>query len=125
MSLDLTKVIESAVDEVAQAGRVAATEVAQAGRAAVGSLSELVHDVGHETRSFVSEHAPSMPAIPGRARKRSSGMSMLRLLLPVAVLAVVAIVIMRRRRSASPYLPEREQAGERDQEVRAEGAAAS
>jgi hypothetical protein len=122
MSLDLTKVIESAVDEVAQAGRVAATEVAQAGRAAVGSISELVHDVGHETRSFVSEHAPS---IPGRARKRSSGMSMLRLLLPVAVLGVVAIVIMRRRRSASPYLPEREQAGERDREVRAEGAAAS
>jgi hypothetical protein len=94
MSLDLTTLIESAADEVASAGRAAA-----------GSINELVHDWGHETRTFVSEHAPSLP---GRHAKRSSGMSMVRLLLPVAVLAVVAYVLMHRRGKATPHLPERQ-----------------
>ena len=76
MSLDLTHLIESAADEVAQAGRSAA-----------GSINELVHDWGHETRSFVSEHAPSLPH---RSRRRRPNVSMVRLLLPIAVLGVVA-----------------------------------
>jgi hypothetical protein len=50
---------------------------------------------------------------------------MLRLLLPVAVLAVVAIVLMRRRRSSTPYLPDRYPQDEVRETVVAEGAAAS
>ncbi|MBI5087506.1 MAG: hypothetical protein HZB15_01165 [Actinobacteria bacterium] len=53
-------------------------------------------------------------------------MSMLRLLLPVAVLAVIAIVIMRRRRPADSYRPDRYPQDEvRETIVAAEGAAAS
>lgn len=100
MSLDLPHLIETAADEVASAGRAAA-----------GSINELVHDWGHETRSFVSDHAPSMPGLPSiGARKRGRNTSMVRLLLPIAVLAVVALVIVRRRRpKVSPHLPERQQ----------------
>jgi len=93
MSLDLTTLIESAADEVASAGRAAA-----------GSINELVHDWGHETRSFVNEHAPTLPY----RRSRRSGMSTaVRLLIPIAVLAVVAYVLFRRRGRLTPHLPER------------------
>jgi hypothetical protein len=122
MSLDLPNLIETAADEVASVGRAAA-----------GSLNELVHDWGHETRSFVSDHTPSLPI--GGSRKRGHSPSMVRLLLPIAVLAVVALVIMRRRRPhASPHLPERNQqhdhihetvVGSAPKDKRAEGAAAS
>lgn len=95
MSLDLPQLIETAADEVASVGRAAA-----------GSINELVHDWGHETRSFVSEHAPSLPAVRGRHRRRDA--SPLRLLIPIAVLGVVAFVMLRRRRRATPHLPERE-----------------
>jgi hypothetical protein len=111
MSLDLTKVIESAADDVAHAGRAAAE-----------TINDLVHEWGHETKSFVTEHAPSLP---GRSRHRGPNLSIVRLLLPVAVLAVIAMVIIRRRRSSSPYLPERSPQEEVRETVLAEGAAAS
>jgi hypothetical protein len=119
MSLDLTHLIESAADEVAQAGR-----------SAVGSINELVHDWGHETRSFVSEHAPSLPH---RSRRRGPNISMVRLLLPVAVLSVVAFVLLRRRRHVSPHVPARQHLQDEVRETvvasnparAAEGAAAS
>ena len=121
MSLDLTHLIESAADEVAQAGRSAA-----------GSINELVHDWGHETRSFVSEHAPSLPH---RSRRRRPNVSMVRLLLPIAVLGVVALVLLRRRRHVSPQLPGRQHVQDEVRETvvastprdsrAAEGAAAS
>lgn len=96
MSLDLAHVIESAADEVASVGRAAA-----------GSLNELVHDWGHETRSFVTEHAPSLPT--RSSRRRGPDLSGLRVLVPVLVLGVVAYVLLRRkRRHATAHLPERE-----------------
>ena len=121
MSLDLTHLIESAADEVAQAGRSAA-----------GSINELVHDWGHETRSFVSDHAPSLPH---RSRHRGPNVSMVRLLLPIAVLSVVAFVLLRRRRHQTPHLPARQHVQDEVRETvvasnpkasrSAEGAAAS
>lgn len=95
MSLDLAHVIESAADEVASAGRAAA-----------GSINELVHDWGHETRSFVSDHAPSLPI--GGSRKRRPNRSWLRMLVPVLVLGVVAFVVLRKRGKVAPHLPAHE-----------------
>jgi hypothetical protein len=96
MSLALPTLIETAADEVASAGRAAA-----------GTINELVHDWTLETRNFVADHASSLPI--GRSRKRHST-SLVRLLLPIAVLGVVAFVIVRRRRpNMTPHLPERQQ----------------
>jgi hypothetical protein len=95
MSLDLPHLIESAADEVAHAGRAAA-----------GSINDLVHDWSHETRSFVSEHAPSLPI---GSHRRGHSTSPLRLLVPVLVLGALVMVLMRRRRrGVKPHLPERE-----------------
>lgn len=142
MSIDLPHLLETAADEVASLGRAAA-----------GSINELAHDWGHETVSFVSDRASSLPSIslpsislpsvslpsislPGRSHRRSGTSQLIRLLIPVAVLAVVAYVVVRRRRAhMTPHLPDREQATEHIHETvvgsapkakrSAEGAAAS
>jgi hypothetical protein len=121
MSLDLAHLIESAADEVAQAGRAAA-----------GSLNELVHDWGQETRSFVSDHAPSLP-VKSLGRKRSS-VSVWRIAIPALVVAAVVVAVLRRRRASTPHVPQRNVQDEVHEtvvtsspkdDVRAQGAAAS
>lgn len=121
MSLDLTHLIESAADEVAHVGRAAA-----------GSINELVHDWGHETRSFVSDHAPSLPV--KSIRRKHSNVSVWRLALPALVLAAIAFAVLRRRRTSTPHLPQRNVQDEVHEtvvttspqtDVHAQGAAAS
>lgn len=121
MSLDLTHLIESAADEVAQVGRAAA-----------GSINELVHDWGQETRSFVSDHAPSLPL--KSIGHRRSRVSVWRLALPALVLAAIAFAVLRRRRTSKPHLPQRNVQDEVHEtvvtsspkaDVHAQGAAAS
>jgi hypothetical protein len=117
VSLDLHNLIE-----------VAADEVASVGRAAAGSINELVHDWGHETRAFVADHAPSLPSLPSLptlpTRTSRSNVGFLRVLIPVLVLSVVAYMVFKRKRPGmSPHLPTVEETPATTK-PRAEGAAA-
>ena len=121
MSIELHPLLESAADEVASASRAAA-----------GAIGDRALDWGHEARSFVSELAPVLPLIG--ARRTRHIVSNWRWLVPVAVIAVVAAVaVRRRRRLATPRLPDRQfmptvdgTPAEREADaLRAEGAAAS
>ena len=97
MSLDLPQLIETAADEVASVGRAAA-----------GSINELVHDWGHETRELRQR---ARPVVAGRAAvdDRGRDASPLRWLIPIAVLGVVAA-----RRAAPPSAVRTPQLPDRD-----------